>query len=120
MKKGALHDDHREEIEIKFDKEDFDKLQQLFLNLGYDVQITWIRKRLQFDRDGVEVSLDYTKGYGYIIELEILSTDLEKDENLEILRNKFAELEIPITPKDEFKAKFEWYKTNWKTLISED
>jgi len=117
MKKWALHDDHREEIEIQFNKEDFDTLQQLFLSLWYEVEITWIRKRLQFDRDGVEVSLDYTKWYGYIIELEILSTDLEKDENLQILRNKFAELEIAITPKDEFKAKYEWYKTNWKTLI---
>ncbi|MFA7298339.1 MAG: hypothetical protein WC010_01715 [Candidatus Absconditabacterales bacterium] len=117
MKKGALHDDHREEIEIKFDKEDFDKLQQLFINLGYEIEITWIRKCLQFDRDGIEVSLDYTKGYGYVIELEILSTDLDKDENLEILRQKFAELEITITPKEEFKTKYEWYKTNWKTLI---
>ncbi|MEI6117899.1 MAG: hypothetical protein WCP92_01230 [bacterium] len=50
----------------------------------------------------------------------MLSTDLEKDENLQILRNKFAELEIAITPKDEFKKKFEWYKINWKTLLSDD
>jgi len=64
--------------------------------------------------------LDYTKGYGYIIELEILSTDLEKDDALESLRKKFAELEIPITPKEEFKKKFEWYKQNRKTLISDD
>ena len=120
MKKWKLHDDHREEIEIKFDKEDFDKLQQLFLNLWYEVEITRIRKRLQFDRDGIEVSLDYTKWYWYIIELEILSTDLDKEENLAILRQKFTELEIAITPKEEFKQKYEWYKTNWKTLISED
>ena len=120
MKKWELHDDHREEIEIKFDKEDFEKLQQLFLSLWYEIEITWIRKRLQFDRDGIEVSIDYTKWYWYIIELEILSTDLEKDENIAILRQKFAELEIDITPKEEFKQKYEWYKHNWETLISDD
>lgn len=117
MKKWELHDESREEIEIKFDKEDFEKLQQLFLSLWYGVEITWIRKRLQFDREGIEVSLDYTKWYGYIIELEILTTDLEKDEALEAIRKKFAELEIAITPKEEFKTKYEWYKTNRKTLI---
>jgi len=117
MKKWAIHDDHREELEIKFDKEDFEKLQQLFLNLWYEIDITWIRKRLQFDRDGIDVSLDYTTWYGYIIELEIMTTDLEKDEVLEIIRKKFAELEIAITPKDEFTAKYEWYKINRKNLI---
>ncbi len=117
MKKWNLHDDYREEIEIKFDKEDFEKLQGLFLSLWYDIEITRIRKRLQFDRDNIEVSIDYTKGYGYIIELEILSTDFEKDSNLELLRKKFAELEIPITPKEEFTKKYERYKTNRKTLI---
>ena len=117
MKKWQIHDDHREELEIKFDKEDFEKLQQLFLNLWYEIDITWIRKRLQFDRDGIDVSLDYTTWYGYIIELEIMTTDLEKDEVLEIIRKKFAELEIAITPKDEFTAKYEWYKINRKNLI---
>jgi adenylate cyclase class IV len=33
MKKGALHDDHREEIEIKFEKGDFEKVEKLFLAL---------------------------------------------------------------------------------------
>jgi len=46
-----------------------------------------------------------------------MTTDLGKDEALEVLKKKFAELEIPITPKDEFKQKYERYKTNWKALI---
>jgi len=32
-KKGVIHDDTREEIEIKCDKEDFDKLLQIFESL---------------------------------------------------------------------------------------
>jgi len=117
MKKWQLHDDYREELEIKFDKEDFEKLEQLFINLWYEIDITWIRKRLQFDRNGIDVSLDFTKGYWYIIELELLSTDFEKDEHLDILRKKFAELGIVITPKEAFQKKYDWYKVNRRTLI---
>lgn len=117
MKKWTLHDESREEIEIKFAKDDFEKLQQLFISLWYDIEITWLRRRLQFDWNGIDVSLDHTKWYGYIIELELLSTELEKEENLAILRKKFAELEIAITPKEEFNKKYEWYKANRKALI---
>ena len=117
MKKWQIHDDHREEIEIKCDKGDFEKLEQLFLGLWYDTEIIWLRKRFQFDWDGIDVSLDYTKGYGYIIELELLSTEEDKNTHLEILRKKFEKLEIAITPKDEFNQKYEFYKKNWKTLI---
>ena len=34
MKKGKIHEDHREEIEIKFDKSEFENLEKLFLSLG--------------------------------------------------------------------------------------
>ena len=119
FKKWQLHDDFREEIEIKFDKEDFEKLQQLFTHLWYEIDITWVRKRLQFDWNGIDVSLDFTKGYWYIIELEILSTELDKNANLQILYKKFDELGISITPKEEFTKKFDWYKQNRKTLISD-
>jgi len=117
IKKWHLHDDYREEIEIKSDKEDFEKLQQLFLGLWYEVEITWIRKRLQFDRDGVDVSLDYTTWYWYIIELEILSTEEKKDDNLEILHKRFDELDIAMTSKEEFTQKYERYKQHRKNLI---
>lgn len=117
MKKWQIHDDCREEIEIKCEKEDFEKLQHLFLGLWYDIEITRIRKRLQFDRNGIDVSLDYTKWYWYIIELEILSTEEKKDDNLEILRKKFTELEISITSKEEFTQKYERYKQHRRSLI---
>jgi hypothetical protein len=46
-----------------------------------------------------------------------MTTDLEKDEALQVIRKKFADLEIPITPKEEFKQKYERYKANRKTLL---
>ncbi len=117
MKKWQLHDDHREEIEIKCELNDFEKLEQLFLSLWYDIEIKWFRKRLQFDWNGIDVSIDSTNWYGYIIELEILSTQEDTLKNLTLLNEKFSELGIAMTPKEEFKTKYEFYKQNRKTLV---
>ncbi|MEK6898987.1 MAG: CYTH domain-containing protein [Nanoarchaeota archaeon] len=119
MKKGNIHDAHREEIEIKFDRADFDKLERLFISIGFDIEIKWFRKRFEFKWKGIIICLDYTKGYGYIIELEKMSSDENKESEYLNLKEKITSLGIEITPKEEFDAKFWYYKKNWKTLIGE-
>lgn len=119
LKKGKIHDDWREEIEIKFDRNDFEKLEKLFLSLGFKIRIKWFRKRYEFDWDGVKACLDYTKGYGYIIELERLCSEDEKEKILENLKQKLKELNAPLTPKDEFERKFKYYEKNWERLTGE-
>jgi len=117
MKKGKLHDDHREEIEIKFEREKFEDLKKLFLGLGFNVEIKWFRKRHTFSWQGVSVMVDYTKGYGHIIEIEKMSTEEEKQQTLDLLKEKFASLNIPLSPKEEFSKKYEYYKSNWQDLV---
>ncbi|MBI4140509.1 CYTH domain-containing protein [Candidatus Woesearchaeota archaeon] len=119
MKKGRLHDECREEIEIKFDRNDFDKAEQLFASLGFPVQIKWFRKRHSFTWNDITVTVDDTKGYGFIIELEKLSDEANKDATLELLKQKFSELNIPVTPREEFDKKFQHYKENWKNIFAE-
>lgn len=116
MKKGNLHDDHREEIEIKFDKNDFEKLDRIFSELGFGVQIKWFRHRTEFLWNGISVCLDFTRGYGYIIEFEKMSDEANKSVELETLRQKMIELGIVISPKEEFSKKYDFYKKNWKEL----
>lgn len=116
LKKGKLHDEAREEIEIKADREKFPELEQLFDELGYGVDIKWFRHRHKFDWEGVKVCLDHTKGYGYILELEIRCLENEKDAVLAKLKRKMSELGIEITPKVEFDQAYENYKTNWEKL----
>lgn len=115
LKKGKIHDKHREEIEIKFDREDFEKLEKLLNVLGYEVEIKWFRDRKRFDWDGIKVTLDYTKGYGYIIELEKLVSRSEEKIYKE-LEDKLKELGVDITPKKVFEEKFFHYKKNWRSL----
>jgi predicted adenylyl cyclase CyaB len=117
LKKGRIHDDCREEIEIKFAKDEFEKLEKLFVTLGYNVEIKWFRKRFEFKWDDVTVCLDDTKGYGYIIELEKMCCKDTKDREFEKLKQKLESLDVEITPKQEFDAKFAYYKENWKSLI---
>jgi len=117
LKKGELHDDHREEIELKFDKDYFDILEELFSSLGYGVDIKWFRKRHTFDWSGISVMVDYTKGYGYILELEKMSDEAGKESALALLRNKMKDLGIEITPKEKFEEMYKYYKDNWRELI---
>lgn len=117
MKKGQIHDDHREEIEIKFDKDEFENLEKLFLSLGYNIEIKWFRKRFEFKWNDITVCLDFTRGYGYIIELEKMCTEDTKIQEFENLKQKLKSLNVEITPKEEFNKKFLYYKENWKSLV---
>ncbi len=118
LKAGKVHDEIREETEIKFSKEDFERLEKLFLSIGFNVQIKWFRNRLEFEWNGLDVCLDFTKGYGYIIEIEKLCDEPEKEQALEFIKQKFKELDISITPREDFDNKYNNYKENWKNLIN--
>ncbi|MBU3896995.1 MAG: CYTH domain-containing protein [Nanoarchaeota archaeon] len=118
LKGGKIHDDFRKELEIICKKEDFKKAEELFTSLGYEIKIKWFRDRQEFKWEGIDVMIDFTKGYGYIIELEQMCSENEKEKVIAMLKEKMKKLEITITPKEEFDAKFKFYSENWKTLIN--
>src|SRR3989344_3564732 len=117
FKKGKIHDEIKEEISIKFKREEFEDLEKLFLHLGLKIQAKWFRKRIEFKWNDINVCLDDTKGYGYILELEKISDELNKNKDLKILNKRLKELGIDLTPRDEFDKKYENYLKNWQTLI---
>lgn len=117
IKKGKIHDEAREEIEVKTTSEDFDKLGKIFSSIGFGVKIKWLRQRKQFNWDEIKVCLDYTKGYGHIIELETMGTEENKEQILIKLKEKLNELGIVLTPREEFENKYNYYKENWRELI---
>jgi predicted adenylyl cyclase CyaB len=120
LKGGNLHDDCREEIEIHTDVKNYENLQELFDRLGYKQDIKWIRNRKEIDWEGIKVCLDYTVGYGYIIELEVIGKEENKEEKLKMLRLKLEELGIKETPKEEFNKAYDYYKKNWNILIKNE
>ena len=117
LKKGLIHEDAREEIEVKMHKDDFESLGKLFSSLGYGVEIKWFRHRKEFDWKGIKVCLDHTKGYGHIIELEQVSDEENADTVRDFLKKKMDELDVELTPRHVFDERYTYYKENWKTLI---
>jgi predicted adenylyl cyclase CyaB len=118
IKGGRIHDTIRDEIEVRFEREDFLKLVKILRLLNFSVKAVWLRKRFEFEWDNVKVYLDDTEGYGKIIELEYYAKQGAKRAE-ELLKEKLKELGVRLTPREEFEKKFKWYEKNWKSLIKE-
>ncbi|MBT3408171.1 hypothetical protein HOK68_04960 [Candidatus Woesearchaeota archaeon] len=116
LKSGNIHDDCREEYEIKFDKINFNHLQKMFEKLNIPKQIKWFRKKYTFEWQNITIQVGHSLGYGYILELEKLCKEEEKEKTLNLLKEKILNLNIEITPKEIFEEKYNYYKNNWKEL----
>lgn len=120
LKKGELHDEAREELVVKIDNQYRQSLISMLKALEFDIKIKWFRIRNSFVWNNFDVTLDYTHGYGYILEFEML---VENEENVEegkqILKKQFDELDIEIVDKQLFKDKYEDYKENWQTYTKD-
>lgn len=117
LKEGKIHDDSREEIEVKIKREDFNKIERLFKKLGYKEKIRWFRKRIIFKSGKIKILLDDTKGYGLILELEKIGTVEEKEKVHKYLEQEIKSLGVKITPREVFEKKFKYYKNNWRKIL---
>lgn len=119
LKKGRMHDEARPEIELPCQSDDFPTLENLFLALGYTISVKWFRQRRLYKLDGITITLDDTKGYGKIIELEKVCFEEERDTALGALKTQMHELGIAPTPKAEFDLRYKNYTENWRALTGE-
>jgi len=118
LKEGKLHDDFRDEFEVRIDRKDFDDMAELFRALGYEIEIEWHRKRLEYEAGGTKVLLDDTKGYGKILELERMAEEGQAEDTYQELLREMERFGIrQVTSKEEFNQRFEYYKHNWQKLI---
>lgn len=118
LKSGELHDEAREEKIVKIDNKYSVILTQMLESIGFKVQIKWFRIRNKIElKNNIEMCLDYTSGYGYILEIEKLVNDQKKvdDAKIELLK-VLKENNIKLCPKEKFKEKYDYYKNNWKQL----
>lgn len=120
LKSGRIHDEHREEVEVMFSRDDFEKIESIIRRLGFEVEIKWFRTRRRYNWDGIKVCIDYTVGYGHIIELEKLVDEQTRDGVHELLRNKLAGLAVAESPRAVFEERFRHYKSNWRSLLNKE
>ena len=124
LKKGEMHDSYREEFVVRYNKDDYDCFRKILDILNYNISIKWYRSRKVFKWKDVVVTIDYSVGYGYIIEIEMeveRKSEISKAE--EYIDSIFRSLNVNITPKQQFKEKFKDYAFNWKKYtedISDD
>ena len=119
MKLGKMHDTAREEIEIPCARDDFAKLRQLFTTLGYRVGVPFYRTRHHFRWEGIDVMVDFTKGYGYVLELERQTDAAGADAALSQLEQRMRALGFSPVTKDEFDARLAEYLAHWKGRVGE-
>ncbi len=120
LKKGTMHDEAREEIEVRCGTNDFPALEELFGILGFVPTIKWFRWRREYDWQGTTVCLDYSRGYGYMLELERMCALREKEQELARLRRQMARLGVRPATKEELDKKFAYYARHWQRLTAED
>jgi adenylate cyclase class IV len=114
LKTGFIHDEARGEMTVIVDNEYKDQLLSMLTFLGYDIEIKWYRVRNEINYNNIDITIDYTHGYGYIIEAEIIVDDESKiEQSKDILKNLFNQFDIEVTDKQIFKDKYNDYKINW-------
>lgn len=120
LKEGKVHDTKREEIEITLPRYEFFHLEKLLTSLGFSVKVRWYRSSLIYKWKSVKVFLWITKGYGWLIEFEKITTSQKADFAYEQLITLAESLKIQITPRQELERRFAYYVNNWKKLVGEN
>src|SRR3989338_1060225 len=120
MKGGAMHDGSRKELELRLGKKDIGVAKELFAALGFPVNIMWDRKRRTYRAEDITICLDETRGYGCIIEGEIMASEGEEEDARARLLLLFKKYEVEQTSKTEFDTKFADYKLNWKRYFNDE
>ena len=116
LKTGKMHEESRLERVVKIDNKYRSDLESMLELLDYEVDIKWFRTRTKIKiEENAEICIDYTIGYGYILEIEKQVADESKvEEAKKLLENDFANLGIEVSKKEEFDARYKDYVQNWK------
>ena len=116
LKKGELHTAVREEIEVDFETHDTAKIDSILQTLGFPVLMKWIRTRRTYHWLGVTATLDDTRGYGKIVELERLVSPNIANVTRQELDQLMVKLGLTPTTKEELDARIAAYQQNWRVL----
>lgn len=117
FKSGDVHNPHREELEIVFSKRAVISLERLLKGIGFPVVLRWSRRREKYLWGSITVTLDDSKGYGKIFELEKMVRPGDKGGVYQELLNKFRSLDIKPLSHKEMDRRYRYYLKNWKRLI---
>lgn len=117
LKKGWMHDDERDEIEIKVDRKYFLRLDEILRALGYKYDTKWYRQRKKYRYKNFNITIDFNAGYGWVTEIEReVCSGGEKKAKAEII-NLARKIGIKPAPKLLFDKMYHYYKKRWPYYI---
>ena len=109
MRKGNVDED----ILVAVSYEDHEKMLDILRLLGHTLDTQWYRLRKLFTYQDLEITLDKTFRYGYVISVSIeLPRDQVKD-GTEKLYHFFEQFHIVLTSPEQFYQQYHHYLTNW-------
>jgi adenylate cyclase class IV len=116
VKRGKIHDVHREEFEVRIDLKYAFETSKI-LELLFESRIKWFRERIETKYKKASICIDKNINYDAIFEIEILVSpdeEIEKSENL--LNVYLRELGLKETTKKLQNKKYKDYVSNWSKL----
>lgn len=90
-------------------------LDNLLLDAGLNYRSKWSRQRELFIKDTITATIDLNAGYGYLLELEILTNELEGTQQIKKqLLQELATLELEELDSCLLTYMFNYYENNWE------
>jgi predicted adenylyl cyclase CyaB len=119
LKKGWMHNENREEVEVEVKREAFELLDTILRSLGYDYDTKWYRERTEYILDNFTITLDFNAGYGWVAEIEQVVPAGKEDQAREAIVQLARRIGLKPTPKEIFDKMYQHYKKNWQYYIEE-
>jgi len=119
LKVWDMHDESKEEYEVKCDREEFEKLDKMLSKLGYSYDTKWFRYREEFEFNGFNITLDENSGFWWMAEIEKVVEEWEEEQAKKEILEFAQSLGLDPTPKSDLDLIYNHYKKNWKEYYDE-
>lgn len=101
----------RKELETKVNL-NLDKLDIVLLDSGLSYSSKWSREREVFTKQNITATIDLNAGYGYLLELEILTNE-DIELALSCINKELTKLQLKQLDSNLLNIMFKYYENNW-------
>ena len=118
---NSVHGEARLEFDSLISGLSFEELDQAILDVGFKYQAKWSEEREEYQFRDMRVTLDFSPGYGYMAEFEIVSNSAESIfADKAKLKATMKELGVEEVPNERIERMFEFYNANWQDYYGTD
>lgn len=117
----SVHGTARLEFDSSVKDMTIEELDQAILNCGFSYQAKWSQVRKEYKCKDMNVTLDFSPGYGYMAEFEIVSPSKELIiQHREKLRETMRQLGAEEADSERLERMFAYYNAHWQEYYGTD